>query len=335
MTLIDDANCNGAFGNRLKNMDKVDQYLHAATRENTRKSYQAAIQHFEVEWGGFLPATANSVARYLADHAESLSANTLRQRLAGLARWHIDQGFPDPTKAPIVRNVFRGILASHPNQEKQAKPLLLGQLEQVAISLEKAISDAESTSNRAQVLRLKRDKALLLLGFWRGFRSDEINRLLVENIEAIAGEGMICYMPRTKGDRHYKGMSFRVPALAKLCPVEAYLEWTSEAQLSAGPVFRAVDRWGHVNGCGMHVDSIAPLIRTILSSAGIESSELYSSHSLRRGFATWAMANGWDIKTLMEYVGWKNMQSAIRYIDAVNPFLKNSLKEASDFTILP
>jgi len=149
MTLIDDANCNGAFGNRLKNMDKVDQYLHAATRENTRKSYQAAIQHFEVEWGGFLPATANSVARYLADHAESLSANTLRQRLAGLARWHIDQGFPDPTKAPIVRNVFRGILASHPNQEKQAKPLLLGQLEQVAISLDKA------AMLRAQAIGLK------------------------------------------------------------------------------------------------------------------------------------------------------------------------------------
>ena len=153
-------------------MDKVDQYLHAATRENTRKSYQAAVQHFEVEWGGFLPATANSVARYLADHAESLSANTLRQRLAALARWHIDQGFPDPTKAPIVRGVFRGILASHPTQEKQAKPLLLGQLEQVAISLDKAINDAEGTNNRPQALRLKRNKALLLLGFWRGFRSE-------------------------------------------------------------------------------------------------------------------------------------------------------------------
>src|SRR5690606_29287232 len=106
-------------------MNKVDRYLHAATRENTRKSYAAALQHFEVEWGGFLPATADSIARYLADHGETLSVSTLQQRLAGLARWHLDQGFPDPTKAPIVRQVLRGIRASHPPLEKQAKPLLL------------------------------------------------------------------------------------------------------------------------------------------------------------------------------------------------------------------
>ncbi|WP_076591321.1 tyrosine-type recombinase/integrase [Herminiimonas arsenitoxidans] len=307
-------------------MDKVDQYLHAATRENTRKSYQAAVQHFEVEWGGFLPATANSVARYLADYAESLSANTLRQRLAALARWHTDQGFPDPTKAPVVRGVFRGILASHPTQEKQAKPLLLGQLEQVAISLDKAINDAEGTNNRPQALRLKRNKALLLLGFWRGFRSDELTRLTIENITASPGEGMICYLSRTKGDRQYKGTSFKVPALSKLCPVEAYLNWQNAAQLTEGPTFRAIDRWGHVSEKGIHIDSIAPLLRSILHDCGVVSSELYSSHSLRRGLATWAMANGWDIKTLMTYVGWKNMQSALRYIDADNPFIQQQLE---------
>lgn len=63
---------------------------------------QSALRHFEVESGGFLPATADSVARYLADHAESLAINTLRQRLAALAQCHTDQAFPDPTKVPIV-----------------------------------------------------------------------------------------------------------------------------------------------------------------------------------------------------------------------------------------
>lgn len=110
-------------------MSKIDTYVHAATRENTRRSYQAAVRHFEIEWGGFLPATADSIARYLVDHAESLAINTLRQRLAALAQWHIDQGFPDPTKAPLVRKVFRGVQALHPSQEKRARPLQLEQLE--------------------------------------------------------------------------------------------------------------------------------------------------------------------------------------------------------------
>src|SRR5690606_5945668 len=46
----------------------------------------------------------------------------------------------------------------------------------------------------------------------------------------------------------------------------------------------------------------------------------YSSHSLRRGFATWAAASGWDLKALMHYVGWRDMKSALRYVDATTSF---------------
>ncbi|MFA7554094.1 MAG: hypothetical protein WCY88_07585 [Spongiibacteraceae bacterium] len=44
-------------------------------RDNTRKSYLAAIEHFEVSWCGFFPATANSVARYLVDKAGGFELN--------------------------------------------------------------------------------------------------------------------------------------------------------------------------------------------------------------------------------------------------------------------
>ncbi|CAJ0884947.1 MULTISPECIES: DNA-binding protein [Ralstonia] len=86
-------------------MTDVDRYLEAATRDNTRRSYQSAVRHFEVEWGGFLPASADSIARYLAPHAQTLSINTLRQRLAALAQWHLAQGFPDLTRVIHVRKV--------------------------------------------------------------------------------------------------------------------------------------------------------------------------------------------------------------------------------------
>jgi hypothetical protein len=68
---------------------------------------------------------------YLVDHAGRLSLNTLRQRLAALAQWHQDQGFPDPTKAPLVKKVLKGIAALHPAREKRAKPL---QLEHITVS---------------------------------------------------------------------------------------------------------------------------------------------------------------------------------------------------------
>ncbi|MBO4969154.1 MAG: hypothetical protein J6D43_13965 [Pseudomonas sp.] len=98
-------------------MSELDRYLNAATRDNTRRSYRAAIEHFEVTWGGFLPATSDSVARYLVAHAGQLSINTLKLRLSAIAQWHNSQGFADPTKAPMVRKVFKGIRALHPVQE--------------------------------------------------------------------------------------------------------------------------------------------------------------------------------------------------------------------------
>ena len=114
-------------------MSDIDRFLRAATRENTHKSYQSAIRDFEMEWGGFLPATADSITRYLADRAGKHAVNTLRQRLAALAQWHLEQGFSDPTKAPVVRQVLRGIQTLYPAQEKRAKPFQIDQLMMVVV----------------------------------------------------------------------------------------------------------------------------------------------------------------------------------------------------------
>lgn len=304
-----------------------ERYVDAADRKNTRRSYQGALRHFEIEWGGLLPATPDGVTRYLVHYADSLAINTLRLRLAALAQWHIDQGFPDPTKAPIVRKVFKGIRTLHPAQEKRARPLQLEQIRRVVACLDTAIADAVTVSDLARQLRYQRNKALLLLGFWRGFRGDELTKLRVEHIDAIAGEGMRCFLPLTKGDRQARGATFRAPALASLCPVDAYLAWIGLARLSDGPVFRGIDRWGHIGEAGLHINSLVPLLRSLFDSAGVPFAEEYSGHSLRRGFANWATSNGWDLKTLMEYVGWRDVQSAMRYLESTDPFAKMRTKD--------
>lgn len=318
-------------------MSEVERYLQAGTRENTRRSYKAAIEHFEVSWGGFLPTTSDSVARYLAAHAGTLALSTLRLRLAALSQWHVSQGFPDPTKAPVVRQVLKGIRSLHPAREKQAAPLQLMQLQQVADGLDAQAQQALQNGDRGQLLRSRRDRALLLLGFWRGFRSDELCRLQIEHVEAVAGSGMTLYLPRSKGDRDNLGITHQAPALRRLCPVQAYLDWIGTAGLSQGPVFRRIDRWGRLAEDGLNPNSLIALLRRILEQAGIPA-ETYSSHSLRRGFATWAAGNGWDMKALMQYVGWKDMKSALRYVDATASFgglaMNGAIRELSNDTAL-
>lgn len=308
-------------------MNTVDLYVKAATRDNTRRSYRSAIEHYEVEWGGFLPATSDAVARYLANYADTLATNTLRQRLAAIAQWHLDQGMPDPTKAPLVKKVFRGIRAIHPTQEKQAKPFQLEQLEQLDAWLAVQINLAEVRNDQAMLIKHLRNRALVLVGFWRGFRSDELSRLEIENVSITLGEGMTLFLPFSKTDRDHQGHTYKAPALSHLCPVTAYQHWIHASQLTTGPVFPAVNRWGHISRDAMHPTSFIQLLRELFRKADIEEPDSYSSHSLRRGFGSWASANGWELKTLMDYVGWKDVRSAMRYIDSRDPFLKNHINK--------
>ncbi|VVN79360.1 site-specific integrase [Pseudomonas fluorescens] len=296
-------------------MNKADRYLQAGTRENTRRSYRAAVEHFEVTWGGFLPATGDSIVRYLAEYADKHTISTLKLRLAALAQWHITQGFPDPTKTPNVRQMIKGIRTLHPAQEKQAAPLLLLHLEQAVGWLEREAALAAERGDFRSVMKHRRDIALVLIGFWRGFRGDELARLQVEHTQAQAGAGITFYLPHTKGDRQHLGATFHTPALRKLCPVQAYINWITVAGIARGPVFRKVDRWGNLADGGINANSLIPMLRRIFKQAGVPA-DLYSSHSMRRGFATWASSNGWDIKSLMSYVGWKDVKSALRYVDA-------------------
>ncbi|HHK2215465.1 hypothetical protein P4126_28865 [Pseudomonas aeruginosa] len=177
---------------------EIERYLQAGTRASTRRSYQQALEHFEVTWGGFLPATSDAIVRYLVDHAAMLSSNTLKLRLAALAQWHVSQGFPDPTKTPLVRQILKGIRTLHPRQEKQAEPLQLRQLEQCVLWLEQAEGRARAEDDWPRLLRCCRDRALMLIGFWRAFRSDELCRLQVEHIQVRPGRACSCFCPGAK-----------------------------------------------------------------------------------------------------------------------------------------
>src|SRR3546814_13257863 len=89
--------------------------------------------------------------------------------------------------------------------------------------------------------------------------------------------------------------------------VAATGDWIAFAALTEWPLFRRIDRWAGIHTEPLHANSLIRLLRRAFAQAGLPSPDDYSGHSLRRGFAAWADANGWDIKTLMEYVGWKEI----------------------------
>jgi integrase len=168
-------------------------------------------------------------------------------------------------------------------------------------------------------LRASRDQALILMGFWRAFRSDDLCRLRIEHIQVRTGKGLEIFLGSSKTDRLNQGRTVGVTALKRLCPVQAYEAWLEASGLQKGPVFRAIDRWGHIALEGLNPNSVPRLLRMAFARNGVDGESL-SGHSLRRGFATWASRNEWGTKALMDYVGWRDVQSALRYVDTDAPF---------------
>jgi len=60
-----------------------------------------------------------------------------------------------------------------------------------------------------------------------------------------------------------------------------------------------------------------------------------TAHSLRRGFAGWAASNGWDVKSLMAHVGWRDMKSALRYVDASDGAVAERIEQGLQSLAIP
>jgi len=297
----------------------------AGVRENTTKSMDSALRHFRNDFGGFLPATPTTIQRYILAYKETLTPGTIRTRLSMIAGWHSERSLPDPTKHVDVKAMMKGLRSKYQTKPKKARPLGFDEIKTIISGLEKAHREAQlladARQQRKQELMCLRDKAFFLIGFWCAWRSDELIRLRVENVTlSIENDQRVLqlYLPYSKGDREAEGREWRLVELPAQCPVNAYLDWVNAAQIENGPVFSAINRWGHVSDTPIHNKSVIKMMREAMVRAGIdcESALSYSSHSLRRGFANFATEQDATAKELMDWVGWGSIGTAIAYLES-------------------
>jgi site-specific recombinase XerD len=105
--------------------------------------------------------------------------------------------------------------------------------------------------------------------------------------------GLVINLPRSKADQEQAGDKVAIPfgEHAETCPIKALREWLAAANITSGAVFRAVDRHNKVAATGLHRDSIAEILKTAATRAGINATNI-AGHSVRAGMATQAALNG-------------------------------------------
>lgn len=288
----------------------VEQYLQASLADNTRRAYRNDLEHF-LKWGGRIPASPERVASYLAEHATTLSFATLSRRIVAIGRAHSAKKLSSPTHSEMVRATLHGIRRKTGSKQHQVAPALFQQVKEMVKGL--------------RGVKGIRDKVLLLVGFAGAFRRSELVSIQVEDIQYV-DEGVVIHLRRGKTDQFGKGRDIAIPFMrGACCPVKAIYEWIAISEIESGSLFRSIDRYGHVKGCGLSAQSVALIIKQRAQAIGLNA-ENYSGHSLRAGLVTSAANSGASGWMICQQTGHQSEEVMQRYIRESNLFTNHPLR---------
>jgi integrase len=95
-------------------------------------------------------------------------------------------------------------------------------------------------------------------------------------------------------------------------PVEVLREWLSRADITKGPVFRAIDQWGGLDDKALTPQSVNAILKRRIALAGLEPAE-FSAHGLRAGYLTEAAQCGVSLPEAMQQSQHRSVQQAASY----------------------
>jgi len=294
---------------------QVREYIKASKAESTLKGYQSDWRAFCAWCEGQgvcpLPAAPEIVAAYIAQCAGHLKPGSIQRRLNAIAEAHKAAGLDSPTHTGIVRNTMKGIRRTLGTAPVQKAPTLTDDIRAMV-----GATDAGAIGAR--------DRALILLGFAGAFRRSELVGLNFEDC-GFGKDGLTVTLRRSKTDQEGAGRKIGIPygANPETCPVRTMQAWVELAGISAGPVFRSVNRHEQMQPGRLSGIDVARIVKKLAQRAGLDSAK-YAGHSLRAGHATAAAIAGASEWSIMNQTGHRSIQMVRRYILDGSLFRENS-----------
>jgi integrase len=287
---------------------KSQAYQDAADAPATLRAYASDLANYKAwcEMHGFLPmpAAPEVVGAYLAAAGEGYALPTLRRRVAAIARACGVAGQPLDTKHPAIRETLRGIARKHGVPARRAAALTTAEVKKLAKACGTDLAGA-------------RDRALFLVGFAGALRRSELVALDVAHVTWTA-DGMKLLIERSKTDAEGVGAEIAVPRgrSPETCPVTALEQWLNAAAITAGPLFRKVNRGGLVETARLVPDAVRQILLKRATRAGLQGTlaEPVSPHGLRAGFVTTAYRNGVPDEEIMGHTRHRSLTTMRSYV---------------------
>lgn len=312
-------------------------FVTAGTAANTVRSYRSALAYW-VAWlqlrysrgldAGPLPDTV--AVQFLLDHLArpeaggwvhllpaaidaalvdagiksklgALRYNTVRHRLAVLAKWHALKDWASPTESAAVKTLLREARKAQARQGVSVRKKTAAVREPLEAMLA-TCSDG---------VRGLRDRALLLLA-WSGGgrRRSEVVGLQVGDVRQLDTETWLYALGATKTetDGVRRELPLRGPA------ARALADWLAAAPASTGPLFRRIYRGGRVGAAALSGDQVARIVKRRAELAGLPGD--WAAHSLRSGFVSEAGRQGVPLGEVMAMTEHRSVPTVMGYFQA-------------------
>jgi integrase len=289
-------------------MAKAQAYQDAADAPATLRAYASDLKNFE-DWCAqhglvALPATPDVVGAYLAAAGEGYAMQTLRRRVAAIARASGVAGHPLDTKHPAIRETLRGIGRTHGSRGRRSAALTTAELRKLSRVCEPGLAG-------------DRDRALLLIGCAGALRRSELVALDVERL-TWSNDGVRLLLEKSKTDKAGEGFEIMIVfgRHEDTCPIRALRRWLDAAAIMSGPVFRKVNKAGRVETRRLSEDAVRQILLRRAALAEVKGSlaEPISPHGLRAGFVTTAYRNGVPDEEIMGHTRHRSLTTMRSYV---------------------
>jgi integrase len=252
---------------------------------------------------------------------------TVLRRLASWSTLHQWRGLASPLNTPGLRKAISlAVRASaRPRLRKSRRPVTLSVLDQLL-----------ATCGEQRLVDL-RDQALLVLAFASGGRRrSEVARL---RCEQLVEEPPVPSNPKDATSPPLPCLSIRLGrsktgaanddqrVVVVGRPVTLLKAWMARADISKGPVFRAIDRWGALKNQALSPQAVNLIVKRRVALAGLDPAN-YSAHGLRSGFMTEAAGRGIALPEAMAQSQHRSVQQAARYYNEVEQQLGRAARLA-------
>ena len=324
-------------------LERAGAYARGARAASTWAAYDRDMARF-VAWcitRGLraLPADPATVCVWLADQApvwrpatptdpletviegqvrerDGLRPATLARRLAAISVVHRAAGVTNPATHEQVRATLAGI-RRHPGVGPPRRRTA-ARTEQV-LAMTNGLDPEHNTVDA-------RDLALILIGYAAALRRSDLARLDLADL-TVDEHGLSVRIRRSKTDQEADGVVVGIAADDDgACPAaQAWTSWRAHlarAGVTRGAAWRPIHRSRQdtltIRPARLSGRAINEIITRRAAQVGLDGD--FGSHSLRRGLATEAIANGVPEHAVMRHGRWRSTSTMRGYVDDAERF---------------